>query len=128
MRTITPAQFAELWKSNRSLELIDVRTPAEFRETHIEFARNVPLDQLNPSEFGNGGGASEPVYVICQSGTRSQMACERLHKAGVANVVSVEGGTPACEGTDLPLVRGKKTISLERQVRIAAGSIVLIGV
>jgi hypothetical protein len=42
--------------------------------------------------------------------------------------VSVEGGTKACEHTDLPLVRGKKAISLERQVRIVAGSLVLIGV
>jgi hypothetical protein len=42
-------------------------------------------------------------------------------------VINIEGGTLSCEQTELPLVRGKKTISLERQVRIAAGSLVLLG-
>jgi rhodanese-related sulfurtransferase len=65
---------------------------------------------------------------VCRSGGRSQQACEKFLKAGFANVVNVEGGTLACENTGLPLVRGKKVISLERQVRIAAGSLVLLGV
>ena len=39
----------------------------------------------------------------------------------------MEGGTLACEAANLPVVRGQKAISLERQVRIAAGSLVLIG-
>jgi hypothetical protein len=43
-------------------------------------------------------------------------------------VVNVEGGTQACESSGVPVVRGKKAISLERQVRIAAGSLVLTGV
>ena len=74
------------------------------------------------------GNAEEPLYFICQLGGRSQQACEMFQKKGFNNVVSVEGGTKACEKTDLPLVRGKKAISLERQVRIVAGSLVMIGV
>jgi hypothetical protein len=42
-------------------------------------------------------------------------------------VVNIEGGTLACVEAGLPVVRGKKAISLERQVRIAAGSLVLLG-
>ena len=75
----------------------------------------------------NGSG-SEPLYVICKSGGRSQQACEKFIKAGFTNVVNVEGGTTACIEAGLPVVRGKKAISLERQVRIAAGSLVLLGV
>jgi rhodanese-related sulfurtransferase len=56
------------------------------------------------------------------------MACDKLLAAGFTNVVNIEGGTLACEQAGLPVVRGQKTISLERQVRIAAGSLVLIGV
>jgi hypothetical protein len=41
--------------------------------------------------------------------------------------VNIEGGTMAWTTANLPVVRGKKTISLERQVRIAAGSLVVIG-
>ena len=71
--------------------------------------------------------ASEPLYVICQSGNRARQACEKLVAAGYTSVVNVEGGTLACEQAGLSIVRGKKTVSLERQVQIAAGLLVLLG-
>jgi rhodanese-related sulfurtransferase len=128
--TISPEGLAQLRKEGKTFELIDVRTPIEFREAHVEFARNVPLDQLDPDAImrSRGGSSSEPVYLICQMGGRSEKACEKFQQKGFPNVVSVSGGTAACERAGLPLVRGKKAISLERQVRIAAGSLVLIGV
>lgn len=128
--TISPLGLAQRRKAGQSCDLIDVRTPVEYREVHVEFARNVPLDQLDPESImrARNGNSGEPLYVICQLGGRSQQACETFQKKGFANVVSVEGGTKACEQTDLPLIRGKKAISLERQVRIVAGSLVLIGV
>ena len=55
------------------------------------------------------------------------MAAKKFIDAGITNVVSVEGGTLAWEAAGLPVARGKKTISLERQVRIAAGFLVLTG-
>ncbi len=73
-------------------------------------------------------GAADPLYVICKSGGRGAKACEPLIEAGITDVVNVEGGTTACVDAGVPVVRGKKTISLERQVRIAAGSLVLLGV
>jgi rhodanese-related sulfurtransferase len=128
--TISPSTLAQLYGSGKKIELIDVRTPVEFQEVHVEFARNVPLDRLEPAQIvqARNGSANEPLYVVCRSGSRGQQACEKFLKAGFANVVNVEGGTLACESAGLPLVRGKKAISLERQVRIAAGSLVLLGV
>lgn len=125
--TITPRQLFELKQTGRHVDVIDVRTPVEFREVHATLARNVPLDQLDPKSFAKAGDGSAPVYVICRSGSRGRQACEKLQTAGVANVVNVEGGTQAWEQAGLPVVRGQKAISLERQVRIAAGSLVLIG-
>jgi len=127
---ISPAELARLHRSGKRLDLIDVRTPAEFQEVHVEFARNVPLSQLAPAEIlqARSGLADEPLYLICRSGGRGQQACEAFQKAGFANVMNVEGGTLACENADLPLVRGAKVMSLERQVRIAAGSLVLTGI
>jgi rhodanese-related sulfurtransferase len=127
---ISPSSLAQLYKSGQKIDLIDVRTPVEFQEVRVEFARNVPLDRLDPGQIvrARNGSANEPLYIVCRSGGRSQQACEKFLKAGFANVVNVEGGTLACENTGLPLVRGKKVISLERQVRIAAGSLVLLGV
>jgi rhodanese-related sulfurtransferase len=127
--TISPRQLAERHEA-KPIGLIDVRTPVEFREVHVEFARNVPLGRLDPAAIiqARSSGPDEPLYVICRSGGRGQKACEKLLAAGLANVVNVEGGTTACVEAGLPVVRGRKAISLERQVRIATGLLVLLGV
>ena len=124
--TITPSNLADLRRHGGKLMLIDVRTPAEFGEVHVDFARNMPLDRLDPREIAALGGDG-PVYFVCKSGGRSQKACEKLLAAGIQNVISVEGGTTACEAAGVPVVRGRKVMSLERQVRIAAGALVAIG-
>jgi rhodanese-related sulfurtransferase len=127
--TITPEELEELRRRGHAVELVDVRTPAEFREIHAEPARLVPLDSLDPNAImrARSGSAGEPLYTICRSGGRGRQAAERFHAAGYANVVNVEGGTLAWERAGLPVVRGQKAMSLERQVRIAAGSLVVLG-
>lgn len=128
--TISPLELGNLLRGGASLDLIDVRTPAEFGEVHLNVARNEPLERLDPQRVwqARGSRTQEPLYVICLGGGRSAQACERFIQAGFTNVISVDGGTRACIAAGLPVTRGKKTISLERQVRIAAGSLVLIGV
>lgn len=125
--TISPRQLYESAQAGQHVELIDVRTPAEYREVHVSFARNLPLDRLAAAEAAAGRDGSQILYVICRSGSRGRQACEKLLAAGCTNVVNVEGGTLAWEQAGLPVVRGKKTISLERQVRFTAGSLVLLG-
>jgi rhodanese-related sulfurtransferase len=126
--TITPRELDELSK-RQAVDLIDVRTPAEFREMHIDFARLAPLESLDPKRViaGRRTAADEPLYVVCRSGSRARRACELMLGNGFGNVVVVEGGTLGWEKAGLPVVRGKNAISLERQVRIAAGSLVLVG-
>ncbi len=129
MSIITPQELAELCKDGKKIDLIDVRTPVEYREVHVEIARNVPLDQLDPAALmqARNSTANEPLYLICRSGSRGQQACEKFLKAGFSNVVNIEGGTMACVEAGIPVLRGKKAISLERQVRIAAGLLVVAG-
>jgi rhodanese-related sulfurtransferase len=126
--TITAKRLAELAEEG-SVDVIDVRTPVEFRELHAPLARNTPLDSLDPDTLmkQRKGSAGEPLYVLCRSGARAMKACEKLVEAGHENVVHVEGGTLAWQEAGLPINRGKKAISLERQVRIAAGLLVLVG-
>ena len=117
--------------SESSIELIDVRTPAEYSGVHASFARNVPLESFNPDAVisSRTGAADSPLYVICQGGNRSMKACEKLVASGFTDVVNVDGGTNAWEEAGLPVERSnKKAVSLDRQVRIAAGSLVLLGV
>jgi rhodanese-related sulfurtransferase len=126
---VNPQAFAKLCNEAKKIELVDVRTPIEYREVHVSIARNVPLDQIDPVALmqAREGSANEPLYFICRSGDRGQQACEKFLKAGFSNVVNVEGGTMAWVEAGLAVVRGKKAISLARQVRIAAGSLVLLG-
>ena len=130
VNTVSPQWLAELCKKGKKIALVDVRTPVEFREMHLEQARNFPLDRLDPVAVMQAcnGNRDEPVYVICRSGNRGRQACEKFQAAGFTNVVNIEGGTLACMEAGLPIVRGKTTISLERQVRIAAGLLVLVGI
>jgi hypothetical protein len=90
----------------------------------------MPLDGLEASTFvAQNGNANKSILVICQSGTRAAKASQRLQKAGLKEVYCIEGGTAAWEKSGLPFERGKsKVISLERQVRIGAASLVLLGV
>lgn len=124
--SISPSHLADRRRRGEKLTLIDVRTPAEYGEMHVDFARNVPLDRLDARDIA-AMACEGPVYFVCKSGTRSQKACEHMHAAGIDQVVSVEGGTAACEAAGLPVIRGRKVMSLERQVRIAAGTLVAIG-
>jgi rhodanese-related sulfurtransferase len=124
--TISPRALHALWAGGQPVELVDVRTPAEFRQVHAEPARNVPLDMFDAAAVLTDRTADRPLYVICHSGGRARQACEKLQAAGGSNIVNVEGGTSAWVEAGLPVVRGKKTISLERQVRIAAGLLVLL--
>lgn len=126
-QTISPNRLYEVYSGGRQVQLIDVRTPAEFQAVHIGFAHNSPLDQLSDSKMKALCSSDEPLYVVCRSGGRSKKACEKLINAGCKNVVNVEGGTSGWEEAGLPVVRGKAVVSLERQVRITAGLLVVLG-
>ena len=131
MKTITPADLRQLLLAQPEVALLDVRTPVEFAEVHVAQARNVPLDQLQPQALAASGvlAKDQPVYVLCRSGARATKAAEKLAQDGFAQGIVVEGGTLAWIAAGLPVTRGQvKIISLERQVRIAAGSLVLAGV
>lgn len=128
LRSVSAQQLAVLAGTGR-LHILDVRTPGEFASLRIAGAVNVPFERLDPPALLTRFGAETPLYCVCQTGTRSQLAADRLRAAGFTNVVHVDGGTNAWTSADLPLVRGERSvISLERQVRIAAGLLSVLGV
>ncbi len=124
---ISAKQLSDRVQAGEHVHLLDVRTPAEFREIHATVAKNAPLESLDCGAVLAEHPTSAPLYVICRSGSRGKTAAEKFAAAGCSNVVNVEGGTLAWEQAGCPVVRGKKTISLERQVRIAAGFLSLAG-
>ena len=129
MKTISIYDLQETLEQNPQIDLIDVRTPAEFETYHIAGARLQPLDQLDyASRLRSQGANSSPLYLLCESGNRAKRAAEKFAGSGFEHCVVIEGGTKAWADAGLPVVRGRQTISLERQVRIGAGALVLTGV
>jgi rhodanese-related sulfurtransferase len=125
IRTVEPNEVHQELQQGKSVDLVDVRTPLEFAEVHAAGARLVPIDRLDPQAVKDRHNG-DPVYLICRSGTRSKQAAERLEAVGV-NAAVVAGGTEAWERAGLPVER-QRVVSLERQVRLGAGLIVLLGV
>jgi rhodanese-related sulfurtransferase len=121
---ITPQEIHETMSRGGKVDLIDVRTPKEFGEVHATAARLVPLDTFDPKSFSAGDGTT--IAVICKGGIRAKDAAARLVAAGVGSVVVVDGGTQAWVDAGLPVVRGRRTIGVDRQTRIAAGSMVAV--
>jgi len=131
MKTITPRELSDLLANQPGISVIDVRTPVEFNNVHVAEAENIPLDALSPKALIATGSlpADGPVYILCHSGGRAGKAAEQFEKEGYPIGVVVKGGTQGWIDAGLPVVEGEsKTISLERQVRIGAGSLVLTGV
>jgi rhodanese-related sulfurtransferase len=114
--------------NNPDALIVDVRTPAEFETAHIPGAINLPLDQVDAHLGRIVSQAGGRLLLICQSGNRAGQACVKLASAGLTDVTVLTGGMGAWISADGPVVRGTERWSLERQIRLVAGSIVLVSV
>jgi rhodanese-related sulfurtransferase len=84
-------------------QFVDVRTQEEYASGHANRARNIPLDTLMTDL--DKLEKNEPVYLICQSGTRSKKAAQILVDAGFSQAISISGGTKAWEAAGLPMAK-----------------------
>jgi len=100
IKEVSPVE-AEAAVSKAYSQFVDVRTPDEYLAGHAARAVNIPLDTL-PSNLDRLE-KNEPVYLICESGGRSQQAASLLKNAGFNNVLNVKGGIAAWRQGDLPM-------------------------
>ncbi|MEI6322200.1 MAG: rhodanese-like domain-containing protein [bacterium] len=129
--TITPENFHALLESEPQTVLLDVRTRAEFRSVHATGAKNIPLETIVPTKLSLDTTLPQevPICLLCEKGGRATVAAGHFLAAGFSNVLVVQGGTQAWIAAGLPVFKGESAvISIERQVRIGAGSLVLLGV
>lgn len=106
--------------------LVDVREGVEWSQGHVDGCRHVPLGELGErcGELPEDGR----VVLMCASGKRSAKAADLLREQGHANVVELEGGMQSWESAGLEVVRPESAPwPLERQVRLAAGLLVVAG-
>lgn len=83
--------------------MLDVRTPAEYAEGHIDGAVLVPLQEL-PNRLSEVP-KDQDVYVICRSGNRSAQASQILADAGYSRIINVSGGITDWQAAGYPVVR-----------------------
>ena len=127
---ISPNDFVARRRERPGAWLVDVRTPVEFREVHIEGAVSMPLDEIerDPQRLvALRPGPEAELVLVCKGGTRSHKAAMALEKAGVAVAGEIAGGTDAWLAAGLPVERQRGVVSLERQVRMVVGVGVLTG-
>ena len=117
----------ELLDGGGECQVIDVREFSEFNSERIADAQLMPLS--NFEKHADEIDHTKPVYLMCRSGNRAKNAAEKLASKGFTDIHVIEGGMVAWAGANLPVVKGESKVwSLERQVRFAAGMIVLSGV
>lgn len=130
MKSISPEQYVHYCKTHKT-NLIDVRSPVEFRFVHATNAENIPLDQLDPKEIvGNlkDKGTNKTVFLVGNEEEMSELAGKKFFAHGFRDVINVEGGMDALEDAGMPVERKKEGMSINRQFRILAGILVLLGV
>ncbi|HEX3614613.1 MAG TPA: rhodanese-like domain-containing protein [Sporichthyaceae bacterium] len=126
--TISAAGLRDRLGSDEKLRLLDVRTPGEFAAASIPGSHNIPLGDLDSYAATLAGGAVTDLVVICQSGGRATRAAEQLRAAGHERVSVLSGGIAAWEGSGGDVAGGGPAWTIERQVRLVAGSLVLSGI
>lgn len=107
--------------------VVDVRTPAEFETEHIAGSYNVPLDTLKEHTRDLAERLDGHVVLVCQSGSRAGDAQQRLAEAGFTAAEVLQGGISAYAAAGGDVVRRGTRWSMDRQVRLTAGSIALVG-
>ncbi len=121
------AELLEMTGNTEDLVIIDVRSAAEFESLHIRGSYNVPLPLLSEHTDRLAERLGGRVVLVCQSGVRAEQARGHLAGAGVDGALVLAGGVPAFAAAGGDVVRGAQRWSLERQVRMAAGSLVVTG-
>lgn len=125
--TSSPEQLKGWIDSGSEVVVIDVRSSAEFESLHIKGSYNVPLSLLSEHAEELAAKFDTKVVLVCQSGVRAAQAKTNLATVGFSNAHVLAGGVSAYQQAGGQVVEGSKRWDLERQVRMAAGSLVVAG-
>ncbi|MBF0385463.1 MAG: MBL fold metallo-hydrolase [Candidatus Omnitrophica bacterium] len=127
LKMVSPKEAVSLAQKDQRVALLDVRSALEFNQVHIKDAINVPIDSLSAKIIDLSKSGKEYI-VLCRTGNRSPMAADMLIQSGIHDVKVMHGGMTRWQKEGLPVIKGEGGISLERQVRVIAGSLVLLGI
>ncbi len=127
LKMVSPKEAYALTANDPNVKYLDVRSAMEFNEAHIKDSINIPIDMLM-GKIDELNRAGQSYVVLCRTGNRSPMAADMLIQSGIQSVKVMDGGMTQWQKQKLPVIKGLGGISLERQVRIIAGSLILSGI
>ena len=127
LEMILPRDASSLLKQDSQAKILDVRSALEFSQVHIEHSLNIPIDIIS-AKINELSQSRQNYLVLCHTGNRAAMAADMLIQSGIHTVKVMEGGIIRWQKEKLPVIKGQGGMSLERQVRLIAGSLVLLGI
>jgi glyoxylase-like metal-dependent hydrolase (beta-lactamase superfamily II)/rhodanese-related sulfurtransferase len=127
LEMISPHDAASLLKQDTQTKILDVRSALEFSQLHIEPSLNIPIDMIS-AKINELSQSGQNYLVLCHTGNRAAMAADMLMQSGIHTVKVMQGGIVHWQKEKLPVIKGQGTMSLERQVRVIAGSLILLGI
>lgn len=127
LEMISPRDASSLLEQDPQAKILDVRSALEFSQVHIEHSLNIPIDMIS-AKINELSQSKQNYLVLCHTGNRAAMAADMLIQSGIHTVKVMEGGIIRWQKEKLPVTKGRGGMSLERQVRLIAGSLVLLGI
>lgn len=125
-RSCTIEELEKVLTGPSNCLLIDVREDVEYHAERIPGFQSQPLSRLSREIPRLPEG--RPIYVVCRSGSRARQAADILERSGRHDVRVLEGGIRAWIASGRDVERRPSGVwSLERQVRLAAGALILTG-
>jgi len=126
-QTINVQDFKNLFETDSSIQLVDVREAFEYNSEKIKKSLFAPLSSFKNSH--EGIDKSRHAYLLCKSGSRATQYGNKLTETGFNDYTIIEGGITAWLSAGFEVEKKASNLwSLERQVRVAAGSLVVLGV
>ena len=126
MKQLLAPASAKQMLDERMAILIDIREVKEYAREHIPGTRNIPLSGMMGSIEVE---SAKSVIFCCRSGNRTAAAAEKLAAAAGGHPYILSGGLEAWKLAGLPVLKDRgRPIEMMRQVQIAAGGLVLVGV
>lgn len=102
---LSAVEFSKKLDQAKDAQLVDVRTPGEFRNGHLKNAMNIDWNAGDFSEKAKALDKDRPVFVYCMSGPRSTAAAVKLQEMGFRHVCEMQGGMIKWRNANLPEIK-----------------------
>ncbi|WP_312346235.1 thioredoxin domain-containing protein [Chryseobacterium binzhouense] len=109
---LSATEFSEKLNQTEDAQLVDVRTPGEFRNGHLKNAMNIDWNADDFAEKAKALDKDKPVFLYCMSGPRSTAAAAKLQEMGFKNVYEMQGGMMKWRNANLPEIKASTSAGM----------------